>query len=140
MAPTPVTNSHTCSANHPTASERFVNNQLSTPPMIPGNASKAFNPSFFSNSRIDRFLRVYCIQSFTPPLPGVGDVGGVGVGMGIGLTLATIEATMVLIVRLIALNVLTIVTHCSLNKVYIFLLNLTSFSNILLNVSLILLI
>ena len=110
MAPTPVTNSHTCSANHPT--ERFVNNQLNTPPMIPGNASKAFNPSFFS--RFDRFLRVISIQSFTPPPPLVG---GAGVGMGIGLTLATIEATMVLIARLIAVNILTIVTPCSLNKV-----------------------
>ena len=65
--------------------------------MIPGNASKAFNPSFFIGWIDFNFVS---IQSFTPPLPGVGGVGGVGFGMGIGLTLATIEATMVLIARL----------------------------------------
>ena len=69
--------------------------------MIPGNASKAFNPSFFS--------MFFGIQSFTPPLLGGG-----------GLNPATIEATMVLIAKLIAVNILNIVTPCSLDKVYFF--------------------
>ena len=49
--------SHTCSASHPTAFEINDNNQLNTPPIIPGNASNAFNPSLFS--KLDRFFRVF---------------------------------------------------------------------------------
>ena len=82
--------------------------------MIPGNASNALILVSLASS----------IHSFTPPLPGVG----VGVGVGIGLTLATIEATMVLIARLIVVNILTIVTPCSLNKVLILSLRVASFS------------
>ena len=82
-------------------------------------------------SRFDRFVVVFCIQSFTPSTLGVGvGVGRIGVYAG--------EATMVLIARLIAANILTIVTPCSLNKV--FSPNPTSFSNMLLILSLILLI
>ena len=59
-------------------------------------------------------------------------MGGTGVGgMGMGLTLATIEATMVLILRLIDVNILTTIIPCSLNKVLILSLNvLSSFNNL----------
>ena len=98
---------YTCSTSHPTALERVDNNQLNTPPMIPGNASNAFNPSFFS--KLDRFLRFCSIYSFTPLLPGAG-----GIGAGMGLTLAMIES---IDGTDIDVNILTIVTPCSLNKV-----------------------
>ena len=85
------------------------------------------------------FYTFFGIHSFTPPLLRVGGYTGVG-GMGMGLTLATIEATMVLIARLIAVNnILTIVIPCSLNKVLILSLNVLSRSIILRYVSLILL-